>query len=135
MGQEHESSNAALSYNLPVFSLPLPSCVGPASWYENNSSECQGCSFLSVMTDFTLPTPPPHSLSRWMAGKAVGLVLSGGGSRGLAHLGVLRALEDLGIPVDVVGGTSQGAFMAGLYAQGLDRNLLRVRRERTSCLC
>ncbi|KAK9814559.1 hypothetical protein WJX72_007850 [[Myrmecia] bisecta] len=58
-------------------------------------------------------------LARWMAGKAVGLVLSGGGSRGLAHLGILHALDDAGIPVDVVGGTSQGAFMAGLYAQGL----------------
>ena len=46
-------------------------------------------------------------LSRWMAGKAVGLVLSGGGSRGLAHLGVLHALDDAGIPVDVIGGTSQ----------------------------
>ena len=56
-------------------------------------------------------------LSRWMAGKAVGLVLSGGGSRGLAHLGVLHALDDAGIPVDVIGGTSQGAFMAALYAQ------------------
>lgn len=46
-------------------------------------------------------------LSRWMAGKAVGLVLSGGGSRGLAHLGVLHALDDAGVPVDIIGGTSQ----------------------------
>ena len=46
-------------------------------------------------------------LARWMAGKAVGLVLSGGGSRGLAHLGVLHALDDAGCPIDIVGGTSQ----------------------------
>ena len=46
-------------------------------------------------------------LGRWMAGKAVGLVLSGGGSRGLAHLGVLHALDDAGVPVDIIGGTSQ----------------------------
>ena len=39
-----------------------------------------------------------------MAGKAVGLVLSGGGSRGLAHLGILKALNDVGVPIDVVGG-------------------------------
>ncbi|GAB4820172.1 hypothetical protein N2152v2_007218 [Parachlorella kessleri] len=58
-------------------------------------------------------------LSRWAAGAAVGVVLSGGGSRGLAHLGVLWALDDAGVPVDVVGGTSQGAFMAALHAQGL----------------
>jgi hypothetical protein len=46
-------------------------------------------------------------VARWMAGKAVGLVLSGGGSRGLAHLGVLHALDDAGLPIDVIGGTSQ----------------------------
>ena len=49
-------------------------------------------------------------LARWMAGRAVGLVLSGGGSRGLAHLGVLHALDDAGIPVDVIGGTSQASM-------------------------
>jgi hypothetical protein len=71
-----------------------------------------------------------------MAGKAVGLVLSGGGSRGLAHLGVLCALEDLGVPVDVIGGTSQGAFMAALYAQGLSREQLQVGGScSTTCYC
>lgn len=59
-----------------------------------------------------------------MAGKAVGLVLSGGGSRGLAHLGILKALDDIGIPVDVVGGTSQGAFIAALFAQNLPIELM-----------
>lgn len=56
--------------------------------------------------------------------------LAGGGSRGLAHLGVLRAIDDVGVPIDVVGGTSQGAFMAALFAQGLPRDqLLRRVRE------
>jgi hypothetical protein len=41
----------------------------------------------------------------------VGLVLGGGGARGLAHVGVLRALHEEGVPVDLVGGTSQGAFV------------------------
>ncbi|EIE18912.1 patatin-domain-containing protein, partial [Coccomyxa subellipsoidea C-169] len=69
-------------------------------------------------------------VARWMAGKAVGLVLSGGGSRGLAHLGVLHALDDAGVPVDVIGGTSQGAFMAALYAQGLSwERMHRVVRD------
>ena len=58
-------------------------------------------------------------LSRWMGDAAIGIVLSGGGSRGLAHLGVLKALEDTGIPIDAYGGTSQGAFCAALAAQGL----------------
>ena len=51
-------------------------------------------------------------VARWMAGKAVGLVLSGGGSRGLAHLGVLHALDDAGVPIDVIGGTSQVPALA-----------------------
>lgn len=53
--------------------------------------------------------------------------LAGGGSRGLAHLGVLQAINDVGVPIDVVGGTSQGAFMAALYAQGLSPDELKAR--------
>jgi NTE family protein len=48
----------------------------------------------------------------------VGLVLSGGGARGFAHIGVLRVLEELRVPVDVVTGTSMGAIVGGLYATG-----------------
>ena len=49
----------------------------------------------------------------------IGLVLSGGGARGLAHIGVLKALEDLHVPVDVIAGTSMGAIVGGLYASGM----------------
>lgn len=55
----------------------------------------------------------------------VGLALSGGTARGLAHVGVLRGLEDAGIPVDVVAGTSMGAVVGGLYAAGHDAGGLR----------
>ena len=48
----------------------------------------------------------------------VGLVLSGGGALGLAHIGVLRALEEMHVPIDCVAGTSMGAIMGGLYAAG-----------------
>ena len=48
----------------------------------------------------------------------VALVLSGGGARGLAHLGVIRLIEELGIPVDIVAGTSMGGLVAGLYSLG-----------------
>lgn len=48
----------------------------------------------------------------------VGLVLSGGGSRGLAHIGVLKVLRELRVPVDVVVGTSMGAVVGGAYASG-----------------
>lgn len=48
----------------------------------------------------------------------LGLALSGGGIRGIAHAGVLKALEDNGIDVDVIGGTSSGSLVASLYAMG-----------------
>jgi len=48
----------------------------------------------------------------------IGVVLSGGGARGIAHIGVLRALEEYNIPIDYIGGTSFGALMAAFYASG-----------------
>jgi predicted acylesterase/phospholipase RssA len=57
--------------------------------------------------------------ARRLSERAVGLVLGGGGARGLAHIGVLQALEAANIPIDVIGGTSMGAVMAAAYAQGL----------------
>lgn len=48
----------------------------------------------------------------------VALVLSGGGSKGAAHIGVIRALEDAGIPIDFIAGTSAGAIVGGLYCAG-----------------
>ncbi|KAL6238242.1 lysophospholipase nte1 [Aspergillus navahoensis] len=61
-----------------------------------------------------------HRLARRLCGRAVGLVLGGGGARGIAHVGVIKALEEAGIPVDIVGGTSIGAFIGGLYARDAD---------------
>lgn len=49
----------------------------------------------------------------------IGLVLSGGGARGAAHVGVLKVLEQLHIPIDAIAGTSMGAVVGGLYASGL----------------
>lgn len=52
------------------------------------------------------------------AEQSVGLVLSGGGAKGIAHIGVIQALEDNGIPIDYITGTSMGAIVGGLYAAG-----------------
>lgn len=57
--------------------------------------------------------------ARRVSGRAVGVVLSGGGARGLAHIGVLAALADAGLVIDRVGGTSMGAFVASLAARDL----------------
>lgn len=57
-------------------------------------------------------------LARRLTGRAVGLVLGGGGARGLSHIGVLQALEESGVVVDRLGGTSIGAMVSALAAAG-----------------
>lgn len=56
--------------------------------------------------------------------KKVGVVLSGGGAKGMAHIGVLKVLEKAGIPVDIVTGTSMGSIIGGLYAIGYNADAL-----------
>ena len=56
--------------------------------------------------------------------KKVGVVLSGGGAKGMAHIGVLKVLEKAGIPVDIVTGTSMGSIIGGLYAIGYNSHSL-----------
>lgn len=58
-----------------------------------------------------------HRLARRLCGKSVGLVLGGGGARGISQIGIIRALEEAGVPIDLVGGTSIGAFIGALYAR------------------
>lgn len=53
--------------------------------------------------------------ARRLTGRAVGVVMSGGGAKGYVHIGLLRAMRELGIPIDMVGGTSMGAMIAGTY--------------------
>ncbi|MCA7932312.1 patatin-like phospholipase family protein [Burkholderia cepacia] len=68
------------------------------------------------------PAPSGHTCDAdgGPAGRpSIGLVLSGGGARGYAHLGVLKVLEDNRIPIDCIAGTSMGAVVGGLYASGM----------------
>lgn len=67
------------------------------------------CLFLAIL--YILPTP-------LYARKKVGLVLGGGGAKGVSHIGVLKVLEEAGIPIDYIAGTSMGAIVGGLYAIG-----------------
>lgn len=57
-------------------------------------------------------------LSRFLTGDAVGVVLGGGGARGFAHLGILQALEEVGVPIDMLGGNSMGALLGAQYLCG-----------------
>lgn len=58
------------------------------------------------------------ALTGALQAQRVGLVLSGGGASGMAHIGVLKALEEHGIPIDYIAGSSMGALVGGLYAAG-----------------
>lgn len=71
------------------------------------------------------------SLARRLAGRSPGVVLSGGGARGLAHIGVLDELLAVGVPIDRVGGCSMGALIGALFASGLDPDQIeaRLRKE------
>lgn len=66
-------------------------------------------------------------LARWLTGNSVGLVLGGGGARGAAHVGMLKAIQEAGIPVDMVGGVSIGAFMGALYCY--EKNMVGVTQK------
>ena len=63
-------------------------------------------------------------------GRRVGLVLSGGGARGLAHVGVLKALERAHVRIDAIAGTSMGAIVGGLYASGMSADQLETELRR-----
>lgn len=62
--------------------------------------------------------PVNDSISENRPFQSVGLVLSGGGAKGIAHIGVIKALEENNIPIDYIAGTSMGAIVGGLYAAG-----------------
>ncbi len=59
------------------------------------------------------------TVARFLTGRAIGLVLAGGGALGCAHLGVVQALQDANIPIDYIGGASAGAAMGGAIARGM----------------
>ncbi len=71
----------------------------------------------SAMPDSVIRTPHNDSIAR-PDRQTVGLVLSGGGAKGIAHVGVIRALEENNIPIDYVTGTSMGAIVGSLYSCG-----------------
>ena len=65
--------------------------------------------------------------ARMLAGRAVGLVLAGGGARGFAHIGVIKALRAAGVPFDIIGGASMGAIVAAGVAMGWEHQELSRR--------
>ena len=73
---------------------------------------------LALLSPWAIAQSSEADASAPKARPRIALVLSGGGARGFAHVGVLRALEDLRVPIDMVAGTSMGAVIGGAYASG-----------------
>lgn len=80
--------------------------------------------------------PSAMSAERHAGRKKVAVVLSGGGAKGMAHIGALRVIERAGIPIDIITGTSMGSIVGGLYAIGYDAHRLdsMVRKQDWSFL-
>lgn len=85
--------------------------IGTAAWLASRQVHTHHHLRLGASGDF-------GRLARRLTGRALGLVLSGGGARGHAHIGAIRALEEAGIAVDMIGGTSMGALIGAGYATG-----------------
>ncbi|XP_030598678.1 patatin-like phospholipase domain-containing protein 7a [Archocentrus centrarchus] len=68
-------------------------------------------------------------LARVLTGNAIALVLGGGGARGCSQVGIMRALCEAGIPVDLIGGTSIGSLIGALYAEDRSHSRLRIRAK------
>ncbi|XP_050522719.1 neuropathy target esterase sws-like [Daktulosphaira vitifoliae] len=77
--------------------------------YQNNEVEVK----INIHSDFS-------RLARWLTGTSVGLVLGGGGARGAAHMGMIKAIKEAGVPIDMVGGVSIGAFMGAILCSEND---------------
>jgi NTE family protein len=74
--------------------------------------------FFPALMALAVLTLLPATLSARQDRQRVAVVLSGGGAKGVAHVGVLKALEEKGIPIDYIAGTSMGAIIGGMYASG-----------------
>lgn len=88
----------------------------------NRTRRFPGVTFASILIYLVLSCAQAQEISASTSNTSrprIGLVLSGGGARGAAHVGVLKVLDELRIPVDAVAGTSMGALVGGLYASGM----------------
>lgn len=130
----YSQSNLLKPYNEIAFIHPEETTTieGTEEWLK--ARDCMGYYHLKLQSEHLF-----NRLIRCLTGQALGVVLNGGGARGLVHIGVLKALEEMNVPVDFIGGTSMGALISGLYACfGLKRTislcqqkLVQVRNEFT----
>lgn len=97
--------------------------TGTSRWFEGRNVQRHFHLRLGRDADF-------ERLARCLGGAAIGLVLGGGGARGLAHIGVVRALREANVPIDMIGGTSMGAVISSLVAMDCDwKRMIEINRD------
>ena len=103
--------------------LPAPAAAQPALAPAAEPAVAPAPAAPGAATASLAAAPPPAAsgvpASTPPRRPRIGLVLSGGGARGLAHVGVLKVLEQWQVPIDMIAGTSMGAIVGGLYASGM----------------
>lgn len=111
---------------LDLMLLGVPACRGP------KGQAAARTPFLEAPASpyRKFPTEDLERLVRTIKGENIGLVLGGGGARGIAHIGIIQALKEAEIPIDVVGGTSMGAFIGGLYSESCDNKEVFIQAKK-----
>jgi len=84
----------------------------PPVWVDRSDAAYQDC----IDTEKRFPVKGSRAVAREIAGVRIGLALGAGAARGWAHIGVLKVLQDEGIPIDMIAGSSMGALVGGIYA-------------------
>ena len=98
----------------------IPANDYPCHAKDDQQSRKEQLCLLAVLPRVSVPACAQEpTLPGEPARPRIGLVLSGGGARGAAHIGVLKVLEENHVPIDAIAGTSMGAVVGGLYASGL----------------
>lgn len=109
---ENPAYRRHLPKNLVLLHRSLP-CTGTWDWLALRDVQNHYHVVFDDTNDF-------ERIARLITGQGVGLVISGGGARGFAHIGGIRALREAGIPIDKIGGTSMGSIIAAMVALGWD---------------
>ena len=121
-GSEEDRSEARRDLVL-VHSGTKRAASGTTRWMDAIPSDDRYHVWLDSSEDF-------ERLARIIAGQAIGLVLGGGGARGFAHIGIIRALREANVPIDFVGGTSMGALIAAQCALDWDTSTMLEQNRR-----
>ena len=100
-----------------LFCLVLQCAIALAQPSGGPATSCRDTSYTPQMNPGS-PSAAPQPPAAYKRPPRVAVVLSGGGAKGMAHIGVLKVMERAGIPISIVTGTSMGSLVGGLYSVG-----------------